>query len=204
MSSQANAALFVEQYLGFQSNNVNVLKNYADNNVADTSTYWDIIDFTDDPGGFAGALPGSNPWPSAAAAGVSGTGGINNVFFAKITGNFYVPTLDDYIFRTFNDDGVFLFIDGLITINDASYHPEREFQGTQRLGQGVHSVELYFFENGGEASLEFSLADSSGTFTHFDNPALQVPQQNIPEPSVITLMVLAIFGLMFVRRKVLI
>ena len=72
-SFQANAALLVEQYDDFWSANVNALISYADNNAASASGLFEIIDFTDDPAGFAGAIPGSNPWPSAAAAGAAGT-----------------------------------------------------------------------------------------------------------------------------------
>ena len=178
-SHYASASLLVQQYTGFQSNNVQALKNYADTHSANTSTYWDIIDFTDDPNGFVGLIPGSNPWPSANAIGATGTGGINNNFFAKITGSFYTPTTDNYTFRTFNDDGVFLYIDNILTISDTGYHPEAQFLGTRYLPTGVHTVELYFFENGGEASLEFSLANSSGVFTH-PNQVHTVPESELP------------------------
>ena len=107
----ANASFLVEQYDDFWSTSLAALENYADVNDASTSAYWDIIDFTDDPSGFAGDIPGSNPWPSAAEAGITGTGAtLNQTFFAKITGDFYIGENGEYTFRTYSDDGVFLYI----------------------------------------------------------------------------------------------
>lgn len=201
VSSQNASALLVEQYDNFWSTDVNALINYADNNEASSSAEWDIIDFTDDPNGFAGAIAGSNPWPSASEAGASGTGhSLNTTFFAKITGDFYIDQQDTYTFQTYNDDGVFLFIDNMLTINDPSLHPEMRYSGTQSLNVGVHSVELYFFENGGEASLEFTVADSSNVFTHFDNPTYQVTNP-VPEASSMFLLSSGIAGLLGVARR---
>ncbi|HCM47090.1 MAG TPA: hypothetical protein DIS98_06185 [Colwellia sp.] len=110
------------------------------------------MDFTEDPAGFTGDIAGSNPWPSAKATGVIGSSHlVNKTFFTRITGQFLIAADDDFFFRTFNDDGLFLYIDGELVINDPSLHPERRFEGTKFLTEGVHNIELYFFENGGEA-----------------------------------------------------
>jgi len=154
----------VQQYLGFQSNDLATLRNYAATNTASYTAQTNVIDYTDDPGGFAGELPGSFRWPAAEAQNVNGTGGINNVFFARITADFSVTTADTYTFRTYNDDGVFLLIDNTLIISDSGYHGEQAYMGSIALAPGNHTIELFFFENGGEASLEFSARTSTGAF----------------------------------------
>ena len=155
----------VEQYVGVSSNNFCALENYAANNAASYTVQTDVIDFTDDPAGFSGELPGSSPWPAEAATGQAGTGSaVNNNFFARITTDFSVTDEDVYTFRTFNDDGVQLKIDGVVVISDTGYHPEAPFEGSISLSPGNHSLELFFFEGSGEASLELSVRDSSGNF----------------------------------------
>ncbi|WP_170176736.1 PA14 domain-containing protein [Litorilituus sediminis] len=204
LSSFANASLLlVEQYDDFWSTDVNQLISYANNNNASSSAYWGEIDFTDDPRGFAGDIPGSNPWPSAANAGASGTGhALNQTFFARITGEFLTTVADNYFFRTFNDDGVFVYIDGELVINDPSLHAERRFEGSKSLAAGTHSIEVYFFENGGEASLELSVANSSRIFTHFNDVNSPVSlTAKIPEPTTLAIFSLGLLGLAARTRK---
>lgn len=160
----APISFLVEQFTGFQSNDLNTLRNYAANNPANYTANTSVIDYTDDPGGFSGELPGSSPWPAAVAAGQSGTGGINDSFFARITSEFSVDTADTYTFRTFNDDGVFLLVDGVLVIADQGYHPESPFEGSIALSPGNHTIELFFYEGGGEASLELSVRSSTGQY----------------------------------------
>lgn len=162
--SSSGAVFTVEQYLGFRSQSLSDLENYAANNTADYVVAASVIDYTDDPGGFAGELPGSNPWPAAAATNASGTGGINDNFFARITANVLITEADTYTFRTFNDDGVFLRVNEQLVIEDITIAPEAPFEGDIYLTPGVYPLELFFFEYGGEASLELSLKNSSGEF----------------------------------------
>ena len=201
LSNLANAGLLlVEQYDDFWSTDVNALIDYAENNNADTSAYWGEIDFTDDPAGFVGDFSGSNPWPSAKAASAVGTGhSVNQTFFARITGQFLTAADDDFFFRTFNDDGLFLYIDGELVINDPNLHPERRFEGTKFLTEGVHNIELYFFENGGEASLEFSIADSSRNFSHFNDT--NGPVTLVPEPTTLAIFGLGLLGLISRKKR---
>ncbi len=157
-------SFLVEQYTGFSTNDLNALRNHAASNTANYTATTSVIDFTDDPGGFSGELPGSSPWPAALATGTSGSGGVNDGFFARITSTFSVSTADTYTFRTFNDDGVYLLVDGVLIISDSSYHPEIPFEGSIALAPGNHTIELFFFEGGGEASLELSVRNSTGAF----------------------------------------
>lgn len=200
-SGLANAGLIlVEQYDDFWSQDVNSLINYANNNTASASGYFEYIDFTDDPSGFAGLIPGSNPWPSAAAVGATGTSNpLNDTFFAKITGDFNVLAFDNYFFRTFNDDGVFLYVDGQLILSDSRLHGEEQFIVSKELAAGLHSFELYFFENGGEASLEFSVADSSQNFVHFNAPNSPLAIVDVPAPATLSIFTLGLVCL--VSRK---
>lgn len=155
----------VQQYVGYSANSLAALQNYAASNAASYAIQTNVIDFTDDPGGFSGELPGSTPWPAQTATGQVGTGSyVNNNFFARITTAFSVATTDTFTFRTFNDDGVFLRIDGNLIISDTGYHPESPFEGSITLAPGNHTLELFFYEGGGEASLELSVRNSSGSY----------------------------------------
>lgn len=165
----------VQQYTGYTgSTALASLQAYAAANTANYTTTTTLIDYTDDPAGFAGEIPGSVPWPAAAASGSSGTDGINNYFFARISGQINIAAADTYTFRTFNDDGVYVRVNNQLVINDPGVHPEQAFQGSIHLTPGVYPVELYFFEVGGEASLEFSYRGSSGSFGHVEaDPVLR-------------------------------
>ena len=161
--------LLVEQYDNFSSTDVNQLITYANNNTVSSFALWGHIDFSDYANS-TGAIPGSNFWPSANGSDLGPYHVLNETFFVRITGEFYTDIADTYFFQTYNDDGVFLYIDGTLVINDPTKHAETRFEGSKYLDIGSHSIELYFFEDSGAGSLEFSIADSSKNFAHFDDP----------------------------------
>lgn len=158
----------VQQWTGyFGPYNFASITAHAAANAANYTTSTGIIDYTDDPSGFAGEFAGSFPWPAAQATGANGVDAtVNNHFFAKITGQINVGTADTYTFRTFNDDGVRLRVNGTQVLIDEGQHPESAREGSIALQPGTWPIELYFFENGGEASLEFSYKNSSGVYSH--------------------------------------
>lgn len=195
----AQAGLIVEQYNDFWSTDVNQLIAYAIANEADATAMFDVIDFTDDPNGFSGNIAGSNRWPSAEEANADGTTHtLNQTFFARIYGYFSVATAGEYFFQTYNDDGVFVFVNNDLVINDPTLHPEMRFSGSKLLDVGVHFVELFFFENGGEASLEFTVSSDNSNFTHFfgNNSAFT----SVDAPATLTLFTVALVVL-YCRRK---
>ncbi|WP_413284253.1 PA14 domain-containing protein [Vibrio sp. MA40-2] len=197
MSLSANAALIVEQYNDYWSTDLSALEYYAATYTADTITEWDYIDFTDDPAGFAGDIAGSNPWPSASQAGVTGgSASLNDQFFVRITGDFSVASDANYFFQTYSDDGIFLYIDGELIINDPNLHAEQRRSGQIDLTSGIHSMELYFFENAGEASLELSIASEYSTaYTHFNDVNSVATVVDVPEPASSLLFAIGLLGL---------
>ncbi len=167
----AAAPFNVQQFTNYQGAfDLASLRNYASTHTANYTATTNVIDYTDDPSGFSGEIPGSSRWPAAVALGVSGTGGINDRFFAKITSTVTITQADTYTFRTYNDDGVYVSVNNQLIISDSTQHPELPFTGSIYLTPGTYPVELYFFENGGEASLEFTYKNSGGVYQHV-NPA---------------------------------
>ncbi len=184
-ASSAHAALLVEQWQGGGTTGLAGADAMIASRPADVSGIWEIIDFTDDPGGFAGLIPGSNPWPLATLREQSGTSATaNNNFVARISGTLNVTIADTYTFRTFNDDGVRLRVGSTAVITDNSYHPEQQYTGSIFLNPGPHLIDLIFFENNGEASLEFSMAQGNNPFGHVGAlPGIETLAPAVPEAS---------------------
>lgn len=170
---------------------------------ADISELWSIIDFTDDPAGFAGDIPGSVAWPAATAAGVSGTSAaVNDFFGARISGLINITDADTYTFKTYADDGVRLRIDGVTVISDDTYHPEQTRFGAIALAPGSHSIELLFFEGGGEASLEFQVQQGTGPFGHVGGIGGPRTEPTVPDGgSTLALLGVTFATLIAARRK---
>jgi hypothetical protein len=144
-----------------------------------------VIDYTDDPSGFQGEIAGNSPWPLAVSLGQSGTGATSNSdFAARISGLLNISVADTYRFRTYSDDGVRLRINGTTVFQDDTYHPEQVNNGSIFLSPGAYLVDLVFFEGGGEASLEFSMAGSTGNFALVGLlPGTSTSPNAVPEPS---------------------
>lgn len=144
----------VEQYRGYSTNVYSTLSAYASSHTATQTVQTSVIDYSD--GGNAGVLGGSSPaWPDAP---------YNDSFFVRITADLSVTTADTYTFRTINDDGVFLLVDGNLIINDNGYHGQNAYYGSVALTPGAHTLELFFFEGGGGAQLELAVKSSTGSY----------------------------------------
>ena len=201
--SSASAGLLVEQWLGAGNGGLAGVDNAIAARTADFSAVFDIIDFTDDPAGFAGLIPGSVFWPAAGNVNLGTSASVNNDFGARISGSIFISVADSYTFRTYADDGVRLRIGGATVISDNGYHPEEQRLGNIFLNPGTYSLDLIFFEGGGEASLEFSVAQGNGAFGHVG--ALGGPTSttsNVPDSSsTVTLLGLTLCGLAGISRK---
>lgn len=85
-------------------------------------------------------------------------------FAVKYTGKIFVDSSDEYQFFISSDDGSALYIDGKLVLSNDGVHPESEVSGRYTLSAGVHTVELLYFEHGGQASvsLEWEGASTNG------------------------------------------
>lgn len=84
-------------------------------------------------------------------------------FSVKWTGKLKVSFDDNYTFYTISDDGVRLWIDGRLIINNWTVHPATEDRGDDYLVAGDHDIKLEFYEGPGLASIK--LCWSSGHFS---------------------------------------
>jgi len=76
---------------------------------------------------------------------------VNDDFQVRWTGEIYAPVSGNYNFRTHSDDGVRLFIDGELVIDQWHDFPPTSHYGSIELDAGQHSLVLEYYENGGGA-----------------------------------------------------
>jgi len=73
-------------------------------------------------------------------------------FRVEWTGKVYPPYPGDYNFYTWSDDGVRLYIDGNLIINNWTNHGStKNYSGYQSLSCGAHDIRMEFYENSGGA-----------------------------------------------------
>lgn len=65
-----------------------------------------------------------------------------------------VPADGRYDFHLTSDDGSMLWIDGEVCVDNDGVHSPRLVSGFRTLGEGLHTIEVAFFEHGGGAELE--------------------------------------------------
>lgn len=78
-----------------------------------------------------------------------------NRFSVRWSGRILVPATGTYTFYTQADDGVRLYIDNKLVIDDWKDHGVRERQAAVRLEKGArYNIRLEYYENGGNASVK--------------------------------------------------
>lgn len=77
-----------------------------------------------------------------------------DTFSISWEGKLKVPFEDKYTFYTISDDGVRLWIDGKLIINNWTDHPPTEDQARVSLSAGNYDIELEFYESWGGAAIK--------------------------------------------------
>ncbi|MEZ5894124.1 MAG: PA14 domain-containing protein [Parvularculaceae bacterium] len=83
-------------------------------------------------------------------------GAPSDYFAAKYEGQVIVDNGGSYTFSMASDDGSQLYIDGVLVIGNDGLHSTQTKTATLTLDPGAHDIEVRFFENGGEATLQLS------------------------------------------------
>lgn len=124
---------------------------------------------------FSGSTPPADPFQTFVKEQIDATvdfdwgGGApsglpNNLFSVRWIGSVEPLFSEEYTFFTNSDDGIRLYVDGQLIVDDWSDHAVRERSGTITLqaGQKV-DIEVHFYENGGDAVAEVSWQSASQT-----------------------------------------
>ncbi|MEP6749975.1 MAG: PA14 domain-containing protein [Bacteroidota bacterium] len=100
-----------------------------------------------------------------------------NTFSARWTG-FVQPLFSEtYTFYTNSDDGVRLWVNGQLIINNWTDHPLTENSGTITLVAGVkYTIKMEYYENSGDATAQLSWSGAS-------TPKAIIPQKQLYLPS---------------------
>lgn len=78
----------------------------------------------------------------------------NDGFSVRWTGILQSPVTDDYTIFTRSDDGVRLWIDGNLVINNWTMHSLTENKARVRLSQGNHTIQMDYFEQSGSSQIQ--------------------------------------------------
>jgi hypothetical protein len=89
------------------------------------------------------------------------TPGDGDNFSIRYTGYILISIADTYTFYTSSDDGSNLSIDGVEIVDNDGAHGTQERSGSVALTEGLHSIEVLFFENGGDEFLSVSYQSST-------------------------------------------
>ncbi len=74
------------------------------------------------------------------------TAGMEAAFAIRYTGTFTAEESGKYEFRTYSDDGIRLFVNGQLVLEDAVKHKSRLATGTIDLENGEHELVIHYFQ----------------------------------------------------------
>ncbi len=106
----------------------------------------DFIDYTDT------ASYGGVPWPEEI--------GVTDTFAAHWIVTFKADVACNYVIRTYNDDGVMVYVDGQTIIDDWHLHAPSWNTGEIYLTKGEHRIDILYYENTGIARMYFEITPS--------------------------------------------
>lgn len=104
-------------------------------------------------------------------------------FSMRATGTLLVAESGEYDLSLRSDDGVRMFVDGTMVVDDWVFRGATESWATVALEAGVpHEVVIEYFEAGGDASARFGWASDSTTCATTGPTTLELPPDDFEEP----------------------
>lgn len=104
------------------------------------------------------ALDKLKPQSTGVANGLDlGVAGRRGDYAVRFHGIWKVDRDDAYKFSLASDDGSRLVIDGKTIIDNDGVHPNTTREGTAELNAGIHKVEVWYFQGGGEDELSLTV-----------------------------------------------
>jgi hypothetical protein len=76
----------------------------------------------------------------------------------KWSGEILIDAAGVWNFYTVSNDGVRLYVDGQLVINDWTQHAAKEDAGSVSLGPGWHRIEIHYYQQGGTSEMRLSFA----------------------------------------------
>jgi len=99
-----------------------------------------------------------------------------NTFSIRYTGTITISTADTYTFYTTSDDGSKLLINGTTVVDNDGLHAAVTESGSIALPVGSYSLEVLFFENGGDEILTVEYSSSTIARTNIPFSILSTPR----------------------------
>jgi 4-amino-4-deoxy-L-arabinose transferase-like glycosyltransferase/sugar lactone lactonase YvrE len=93
-------------------------------------------------------------------------------FCIEWLGKIYAPVGGSYLFGTTSDDGSYLYVDGVLLVDNGGHHGDVYQEGQIQLEEGFHDVRLLYFQEGGGRKIELYWTPPGGA-------KAQVPQEQL-------------------------